>query len=65
MYSRPEYYPPEHYRRLGLAARQRAAQATDPMVKEAFKDISRHWLALAERVEWLDRELKRQQADKN
>ena len=56
MYSRAEYYRPEHYRRLGLAAKQRAAQSTDPSVKEAFKDIARHWLALAERVEWLDRQ---------
>jgi hypothetical protein len=56
MYSRGEYYRPEHYRRLGLAAKQRAAQSTDPGVKEAFKDVARHWLALAERVEWLDRQ---------
>jgi hypothetical protein len=61
MYSRAEYYHPEHYRRLGLAAKQRAAQSTIPSVKEAFKDIARHWLALAERVEWLDTQLKRQE----
>jgi len=61
MYSRAEYYHPEHYRRLGLAAKQRAAQSTDPRLKEAFKDVARHWLALAERVEWLNRQLKRQQ----
>jgi hypothetical protein len=56
MYSRGEYYPPEYYRRRGLAAKQRAAQSTHPGVKEAFQDIARHWLALAERVEWLDRQ---------
>ena len=61
MYSRAEYYRPEHYRRFGLAAQQRAAHDPDPQVKEVFKDIARHWLALAERVEWLDRQLKRQQ----
>ena len=65
MYSRGEYYPPEHYRCLGLAAKQRAAQSTDPRLQEAFKDIARHWLALAERVEWLETQLKRQQAGKN
>jgi hypothetical protein len=65
MYSRSEHYPPEHYRRLGLAAKQRAAESTDPRVKEAFKDIARHWLALAERVEWLDRQLRPQQAGQN
>jgi hypothetical protein len=56
MYSRGEYYPPEYYRRRGLAAKQRAAQSTHPGVKEAFQDIARHWLALAERVEWLNRQ---------
>jgi hypothetical protein len=61
MYSRGEYYPPEYYRRRGLAAKQRAAQSTHPGVKEAFQDVARHWLALAERVKWLDRQLKRQE----
>jgi hypothetical protein len=65
MYSRPEYYSPEHYRHLGSAAKQRAAQSTAPGVKEAFKDVARHWLALAERVEWLDSQLRRQQAGKS
>jgi len=61
LYSRAEYYRPEHYRRLGLAAKQRAAQSADPRLKEAIKDVARHWLAIAERVEWLNRQLKRQQ----
>jgi hypothetical protein len=61
MYSRGEYYPPEYYRRRGLAAKQRAAQSSHPGVKEAFQDVARHWLALAERVKWLDRQLKRQE----
>jgi hypothetical protein len=61
MYSRGEYYPPEYYRRRGLAAQQRAAQSTHPGVKEAFQDDARHWFALAERVEWLDRQHNRQQ----
>jgi hypothetical protein len=65
MYSRAEYYRPEHYRRLGLAAKQRAEQSADARVKEAFQDIARHWLALAERVAWLDTQLKRQQAEEN
>ena len=56
MYSRAEYYPPEYYRRRGLAAKERAARSTDPHLKEAFKDVARHWLALAERVDWLDRQ---------
>jgi hypothetical protein len=46
----------EYYRRRGLAAKERAAQATDLSLREAFKDVARHWLALAERVEWQDRQ---------
>jgi hypothetical protein len=36
----------EYYRRRGLVAKQRAAHATDASLKEAFKDVARHWLAL-------------------
>jgi hypothetical protein len=49
-------YRPEYYRRRALVAQQRAAQSADPSLKEAFKDVARHWLALAERVDWLDRQ---------
>jgi hypothetical protein len=59
------YSPAEHYRRCGLVAKERAAQATDLNLKEAFKDVARHWLALAERVDWLDRQHKDRRADKN
>jgi len=55
------YSGAEHYRRCGLVAKQRAAQCTDLSLKEAFKDVARHWLALAERVDWLDRHHNRQQ----
>jgi hypothetical protein len=55
----------EYYRRRGLVAKERAAHATDPSLKEAFKDVARHWLALAERVDWLDRQHNGQQADKS
>jgi hypothetical protein len=51
MYSHAEYY-----RRRGIVAQQRAAQATDLSLKEAFKDVARHWLMLAERADWLDRQ---------
>jgi hypothetical protein len=56
MYSRDQYYRPEYYRRLGLAAKQRAAQ-TDPRLKEQFKDVAR----LAERVEWVNKHYNDQQ----
>jgi hypothetical protein len=44
----------EYYRRCGFVAKQRAALCTDLSLKEAFKDVARHWLALAERIDWLD-----------
>jgi hypothetical protein len=50
MYSRAE-----QYRRRGIEAQQRAAQAIEPLVREAFEEVSRDWFALAEQVEWLDR----------
>jgi hypothetical protein len=56
MYPRGEHHRPDYYRRLGLVAKQRAAESTDQRVKEAFKDVARHWLALAERVAWLDKQ---------
>jgi hypothetical protein len=37
----------EYYRRRGFAAKERAAQSTNLSVREAFKDVARHWLALA------------------
>ena len=54
MHSRAEYY-----RRRGLAAKERATQSTDLSLREALKDVTRHWLALAERVDWLDKQQKR------
>jgi hypothetical protein len=40
----------------GAVAKQRATLCTDLCLKEAFKDVARHWLALAERADWLDRQ---------
>jgi hypothetical protein len=45
----------EDYRRRGIEAQQRAAQTTNLSIKEAFKDVARGWLLLAEQTEWLDR----------
>jgi hypothetical protein len=55
------YSSPEYYRGRGLEAKQRAAQTPDLRLKEAFRDIARHWLALAERVAWLERQHNGQQ----
>jgi hypothetical protein len=61
----PMYSRAEDYRRRGFVANQRAAQTTDLSLKAALKDVARHWLALAERVDWLDRQHNGQQAEKN
>jgi hypothetical protein len=45
-----------HHTTRVLVAKQRAAQCTDLSLKETLKDVARHWLALAERVDWLDRQ---------
>jgi hypothetical protein len=60
MYSRVE-----EYRRRGNEARQRAAQATNLSVKEAFVEVARGWFTLAEQVAWLDGErIRSEQNDK-
>jgi hypothetical protein len=55
------YSGTEFFRRRGLVAKQRAAHCTDLSLKEAFKDVARHCLALAERIDWLDRQHNGQQ----
>jgi hypothetical protein len=49
MYSRAE-----QYRRRGIEAQQRAAQATEPSIREAFELVARDWFALAEQVDWFE-----------
>jgi len=55
----------EDYRRRGFVLKHRAEQITDLALREAHKDLARHWLALAERVDWLDRLHNDQQANRN
>jgi hypothetical protein len=55
----------EDYRRRALQVKQRAAQITDLRLKEAFQDIARHWLMLAERAAWLDQHYRDQRTEKN
>jgi hypothetical protein len=59
------YSGAEYYRRRGVVAKQRAAQVTDPSLKEELKDVARHWLALAERIDWLDMQHNGQQTQKH
>jgi hypothetical protein len=50
------YSRADHCRRQAIAARQHAAGALDPLsVKATFEEIANHWNALAEQVEWLER----------
>jgi hypothetical protein len=49
MYSRAE-----QYRRRGIEWKQRATQATEPNIREAFEQVASNWFALAEQAEWLE-----------
>jgi hypothetical protein len=44
------------YRQRAADAKKRAAQAKDLSVKKAFEEVARGWLALAEQMEWMDRQ---------
>jgi hypothetical protein len=46
------------YRQKAAEAKNRAAQASNPHVKSAFKEVARAWLVLAEQIEWMDGQLK-------
>jgi hypothetical protein len=52
---------PEQYRRLGIAARQRAAETTDSTTKAAFEEVAANWFALAEQLEWIEDNARRAQ----
>src|SRR5262249_17939771 len=55
----------EYYRRRGLEAEQRAAQATEVKIRDAFEDVAEGWFVLAEQSDWLERQHNDQQASKN
>jgi hypothetical protein len=44
------------YRQRAADAKKRAAQAKDLSVKKAFEEVAKGWLALAEQMEWMDRQ---------
>ena len=48
MYSRAE-----QFRHRGIEAQQRAAEATEASIKQAFEHVARNWFALAEHADWL------------
>lgn len=49
----------DQYRRRGIHAKQRAAQASEPNIRQAFEDVAGDWFALAEQAEWLERHRQR------
>jgi hypothetical protein len=46
------------YRQKAAEAKNRAAEASNPHVKSAFKEVARGWLVLAEQMEWMDGQAK-------
>ena len=42
------------YREKAAEAKNRAAEASNPHVKSAFKEVARAWLVLAEQMEWME-----------
>jgi hypothetical protein len=45
----------DEYRQRAAEAKNRAAQTRDPSIKNAFEEVARGWLLLAEQMEWIDR----------
>jgi hypothetical protein len=43
-----------HYGPTAAEAKKRAAEASNPHVKSAFKEVARGWLVLAEQMEWME-----------
>ena len=52
------YRRAHQYRRSAIVAKQQAADATTPSIKQQFEVIAEHWSALAEQVEWMERLLR-------
>jgi hypothetical protein len=42
------------YRQKAAEAKNRAAEASNPHVKSAFKEVARGWLVLAEQMQWME-----------
>jgi len=46
----------DEYRQRAFKAEQRARQAKNRAIKEAYDQVATDWFAVAEQVEWLDRQ---------
>jgi hypothetical protein len=44
------------YRQRAADAKNGAAQASNPFIKSAFREVARAWLLLAEQAEWMERQ---------
>jgi len=44
------------YRQKAAEARQSAARAKSPSIKQAFEEVANGWVVLAEQMEWMDRQ---------
>jgi hypothetical protein len=42
------------YRRKAAEAKQSAARAINPSMKQAFEELAARWLLIAEEVEWME-----------
>jgi hypothetical protein len=42
------------YRRKAAEAKNRTAEASNPHVKSAFKEVALSWPVLAEQMEWME-----------
>jgi hypothetical protein len=44
------------YREMAAECRKRAAQAANPSIRNAYQEVARGWLLLAEQLDWMDRQ---------
>jgi hypothetical protein len=53
------------YRYKAAEAKQGAARAQSPSIKQAFEEVASGWVVLAEQMEWMDRQRGPLQKKKN
>jgi len=53
------------YRQKAAEAKQSAARARIPSIKQAFEEVANGWVVLAEQTEWMDRQKEAISEEKN
>src|SRR5262249_61188506 len=53
------------YRQKAAEAKQSAARARIPSIKQAFEEVANGWVVLAEQTEWMDRQKEAIPEEKN